>query len=86
MKNKQLFTSNKQDWETPQHLFDELNEKYNFETDVAATKENAKCKMFFTEKDNALDKNWEGYGNIFCNPPYESKLQNKFIKKLMRNR
>ncbi|MDW5524608.1 DNA N-6-adenine-methyltransferase [Carnobacterium maltaromaticum] len=81
MDNRLMFSSEKQDWETPQSLFDELNKKYNFETDAAATRENAKCKMFFSEKDNALEKNWGGYGNIFCNPPYESKLQNDFIKK-----
>lgn len=81
MDNNLHFSSSKQDWETPQDLFNELNKEFNFEIDVAATRENSKCKMFFTENDNALVKNWSDYGNVFCNPPYDSKLQNEFIKK-----
>lgn len=81
MNNNLMFSSAKQDWETPKELFNELNQEFNFDIDVAATKENSKCKMFFTENDNALGKNWSEYGNVFCNPPYDSKLQNEFIKK-----
>lgn len=40
MKNKQLFTSNKQDWETPQKLFDELNKEFSFDLDAAANDTN----------------------------------------------
>ena len=35
-------TSNKDDWETPQQLFDKLNLVYNFTLDPCATNENAK--------------------------------------------
>ncbi|MCS6094187.1 adenine methyltransferase, partial [Lactobacillus sp. LMY-20] len=31
MINKALFTSNKEDWETPQDFYDRLNAKYHFE-------------------------------------------------------
>lgn len=34
------------DWETPNILFDKLNSQYNFEFDCCATKENSKCSMF----------------------------------------
>ena len=48
--NKGLFTSNKDDWETPQDLFDELNKEFNFDLDPCASKENAKCPNYFTKK------------------------------------
>ena len=31
MINKALFTSNKEDWETPQYFYDKLNAKYHFQ-------------------------------------------------------
>lgn len=76
--NNELFFSKKSDeWSTPQILFDNLNKEFNFNLDVAATKENAKCKYFYTINDNALLKSWIGI--CFCNPPY-SKC-NEFVKK-----
>jgi len=81
MNNKALFTSNKQDWETPQELFDQLNNKYHFDLDAAASHGNAKLPKYFTAEDDALSKEWGEYSSIFCNPPYETKLQKEFIKK-----
>ncbi|EDT72322.1 prophage L54a, N-6-adenine-methyltransferase [Clostridium perfringens D str. JGS1721] len=34
--NKELFSSKKQDWETPLNLFEKLNEIFNFNLDVCA--------------------------------------------------
>lgn len=81
MKNKALFTSNKQDWETPKDLFDCLNSKYHFDLDAAASHQNAKLPNYFTADDDALQQDWGSYKSIFCNPPYEAKLQEGFIKK-----
>lgn len=75
------FSSKKQDWETPQWLFDQLNEKYHFDLDAAASKENAKLANYFTEDDDALNLDWGSYKSIFCNPPYTTQLQNAFVKK-----
>ncbi|MDU2110007.1 MAG: DNA N-6-adenine-methyltransferase [Peptoniphilus lacydonensis] len=62
--NKNLhFSSEKDDWETPQKLFDELNEKYQFDIDVAASARNAKLPKYFTKEDNALIQEWDG--NVF---------------------
>lgn len=36
------FSSDRTDWETPQSYFDELNEKYHFTLDAAASDENHK--------------------------------------------
>ncbi|MDT2842647.1 phage N-6-adenine-methyltransferase [Vagococcus lutrae] len=81
MNREQLFTSNKQDWETPQWLFDELNDEFNFELDAMATEQNAKCDIFFTKEDDALKKDWSQYNSIFINPPYQSSVQNAVLKK-----
>lgn len=78
MINNSMFTSNKEDWETPQELFEELNKEFNFEIDVAASDENAKLPKYYTKKKNALNEVWEG--NVFCNPPYGKQLA-KWVKK-----
>ena len=67
--NSALFRSNKQDWETPQFLFDGLNAEFKFSLDVCAVADNAKCKGFFTPGDDGLAQDW---GDAVCwmNPPY----------------
>ena len=44
---KAIMTSDKQDWETPQELFDNLNNEFDFELDAFESDKNAKCKHFF---------------------------------------
>lgn len=81
MINHGLFTSNKEDWETPQDFFNKLNEKYHFTFDLAASYSNTKCKSYFTEKDDSLSKDWHRIGgNVFLNPPYGRELH-KWVKK-----
>lgn len=76
MINKSLFTSNKEDWETPQDFYDRLNTKYHFEWDLAASNGNAKCDHYFTRDDNSLEQDWgELSGNMFLNPPYGRELK-----------
>lgn len=62
-------TSNKDDWETPQSLFDELDSVYHFTLDPCSTHSNAKCRKHYTVEDDGLSKSWEGEV-VFCNPPY----------------
>lgn len=66
------FSSNKQDWETPQQLFNELHNKYHFDLDAAASHDNAKLPNYYTADDDALSQEWQG--NVFCNPPYGRQL------------
>lgn len=54
--NKVHYSSNKQDWETPTALFNELHEKYHFDLDAAASKKNAKLDNYFTVEDDALSQ------------------------------
>lgn len=74
-----LFSSNTPEWATPQDLYDRLNEKYHFNLDPCATKENAKCVKFYTLEDDGLKQNWGGR-RVFCNPPYGREI-GKWIRK-----
>ena len=66
-------------WETPQALFDELNEQHHFTLDPCALPENAKCSRYFTPEDDGLLQNWGGE-SVFCNPPYGIELRS-WVKK-----
>lgn len=62
-------TSNKDDWETPQSLFDQLDEEFHFTLDAASNDQNAKCEHHYTAENSGLEHSWEGE-TVFCNPPY----------------
>lgn len=78
--NEVHFSSVSDEWQTPQEIFDKFNVKYSFQLDAASTKENALCKMFYTQEDNALNQDWAKYKSVWLNPPYGRKI-GKFIKK-----
>jgi len=69
MINKVLFSRNSDEWETPQKLFNELDEEFGFNRDPCATPQNAKCGQYYTKEDDGLSKSWRRE-TIFCNPPY----------------
>ena len=73
MINKGLFTSDKQDWETPQDLYDKLDGEFNFTLDPCASHENHKCKKYYTIEDDGLSKSWLGE-TVFMNPPYGREI------------
>lgn len=95
--NKVLFPSKSDEWTTPQELFDDLNDEFNFTLDPCATDENHKCDKYFTKEQNGLLQNWGGE-RVFCNPPYseiakwcekafyESKKPNTLIVMLIPSR
>lgn len=58
--NKELFTSNKKYWETPQALFNELDREFHFTLDAAASDKNHKCPKYYTEADDGLLQDWAG--------------------------
>lgn len=63
------FSSQEDSWETPQWLFDKLNEEFKFVLDVCASDANTKVKdCYYTTKDNALIQKWSG--SCWMNPPY----------------
>lgn len=63
------FKSERDDWETPQALFDRLDAIHHFTLDPCSTDANAKCAKHYTAADDGLSRSWEGE-TVFCNPPY----------------
>lgn len=59
------FSSNRLDWETPQALFDSLDEIHHFTLDPASNGQNAKCAKYFTVADNGLNRDWGGGDRVF---------------------
>lgn len=64
-----MFSSRTDQWETPQDLFDELNNEFGFTLDPCADDNNHKCKKYFTKEIDGLSQCWKGE-SVFCNPPY----------------
>lgn len=67
------YSSKKDDWETPQELFNLLDSEFHFTLDVCATKENAKCEKFYTIDDNGIDQPWDK-DVCWMNPPYGNQI------------
>lgn len=83
MKNTTYLSTGENEHPTPDYLFNGIKnllniEDYNF--DLCATKDNAKCENFWSKEDDSLTKEWSSLIN-WCNPPYSKDLQPKFIKK-----
>jgi phage N-6-adenine-methyltransferase len=78
MLNRSLFTSNTAEWATPQSLFDALNKQFHFTLDPCATRQNARCKRYFTKTEDGLKRKWTG--RVFMNPPY-GRVIGKWVKK-----
>lgn len=78
MITKGMTSSNSDVWETPQYLFDQLNDEFGFTCDVCALPSNAKCTNYYSPQDNGLQKSWEGV--CWCNPPYGRQIS-KWVQK-----
>ncbi len=72
------FSSGRNNWGTPQALFDILNEEFHFDLDVCATSENAKCKKYYSPEEDGLKQKWKGI--CWMNPPYGREI-GKWMKK-----
>jgi len=82
MVDKVMFSSKSVEWETPQDLFQNLDDEFHFTLDPAATKENAKCKNFYTVEENGLIQPW--HGTAWLNPPYgKGRIIEPWIEKVI---
>ena len=72
--NSGLFTSNSDDYGTPQKLFNELNAEFNFDVDVCASADNAKCRRYFSVEENGLLQDWSKFKTCYMNPPYGRQI------------
>lgn len=66
------YSSDKDDWETPQELFDILEEEFNFTLDVCATHDNTKVSIYYSPEVDGLKQKWEG--TCWMNPPYGREI------------
>lgn len=81
--NAALLSSKSMTWGTPPELFEKLDAEYHFVLDPAATKETAKCRLYYTPEDDGLRQSWNRGGAVFCNPPYGRQL-GAWVKKSIR--
>lgn len=72
MNKDALFSSDKKYWETPQALFDKLNNQFHFTLDAAVSHDNHKCARYFTEETDGLRQDWGGR-QFFAIPLMEQK-------------
>lgn len=79
MINRALFTSKNQEWETPQELFNQLNEEFNFTIDLAGNSINHKLQHYYNLEQDSLKQDWSNQ-RAFLNPPYGRKI-GQWIKK-----
>jgi phage N-6-adenine-methyltransferase len=66
------YSSKKDDWETPQELFDVINAEFDLWLDVCATAANAKCDVFYSPEVDGLAQEW--HGRCWMNPPYGDEI------------
>lgn len=67
-------------WRTPQDFFKKWDRIFHFTLDVCANKHNAKCRKFFSKKQNALEQDW-GKNVCWMNPPYRYRDFAKWMQK-----
>lgn len=85
MINKGMMSSNTDEWATPKLFFEELNKEFGFTLDPCSTKENHKCKKYYTKDDNGLSKAWGGE-RVYCNPPYGREIIKWVEKAYLENK
>ena len=68
--NHALTSSNKQDWGTPTDFFSRVNSLWNLNKDVCASDHNHKLPDYWTEQQNALERDWTPF-RCWMNPPYK---------------
>lgn len=56
--NRALFTNNSDEWETPQDLFDDLNNEFHFTLDACASAENRKVEKYYDLVSDGLKNSW----------------------------
>ena len=81
MITKGMMSSNKNNWETPQWLFDEILNEFHLEVDVCANYTNRKLNVYFDKQTDGLSREWDcETGGYWMNPPYGREII-KWVKK-----
>lgn len=79
MNKSLMFSSNSNEWYTPQDFYDKLNKEFSFNLDPCSTHDNAKCEKHFTVEEDGLKQDWGGHV-VFMNPPYGREIS-KWVEK-----
>ena len=67
------------DWETPDAVFEPLNEEFGFTLEAAASAANTKVPgNYYTREDDAVMQPWPGV--VWLNPPFGEQM-GRFIRK-----
>lgn len=66
-----------QEYETPDNIFEPLNQEFDFKCDLAASVLNHKCPEYYTIETDGFLRDW--YGINWINPPF--KTVGKWVKK-----
>ena len=80
MVSKVLFSSESTEWETPDDLFEALNEEFHFTLDVCASSKNWKVPRYFAKEEDgqcvAVDGLIQDWSKDICwlNPPYGKQI------------
>ena len=73
------YSSASNEWNTPNALFDHLDNEFNFTLDPCSNGTNNKCSKYFTIHDDGLVQDWS-QDSVFMNPPYGRAI-GKWIEK-----
>jgi phage N-6-adenine-methyltransferase len=89
MVSEALFSSGKDDWQTPYYeLFEPLHRRWQFVADMAANEQNHLLPVWYGPggvAEDAIAVPWPE-GNVWCNPPYSRGQSRQFIKKAAESR
>lgn len=66
---KVIFGSGNDEYETPEWLYDILNEVFDFTLDPCSTEENHLAPKYFTRETDGLKQSWS-WNRVFVNYPY----------------
>ena len=55
-----MFSSQSDNWATPQDFFEKINKEFDFNLDPCADEINHKCEKYYTREQNGLDFSWGG--------------------------
>ena len=72
--NSVHFSSQTNEWATPQAFFDELNKEFHFTLDPCATEGNHKCPLYYTKEQDGLSQDWGGAESVLQSSLWQGNI------------
>lgn len=60
MISRSLFKKDSDEWETPEDLYQQLDDEFHFNLDPCSTDKNHKTVLYYTKKEDGLKQSWGG--------------------------